>query len=209
MPGTDQYHWWRWRFEEDYTSSELSATSQPDRTPEFSSVDGTTPWSTNLNICMNSGKPFSTKDLSVRFVKLELNSSSNELENNLATARNFERLVHFDKAANKIEFNLEDSRIEMKHAGTWQVQILHKQNVEVGSDQYPLLSFNMIIVTPCAHKNHATVSLNPDPFVWPLEDYTWAVVSRKEADEESDEVNQAWSSNHPGFTQADCSLLAS
>ena len=138
---------------------------------------------------MGDKKSLIVRDLSVKFAKIESNSAQTQEENNLATAEHFESLVLFDEAGNTIGFNFEDSQIEMKHAGTWHVQVLYQQVEEKGFKSYPLLSFNMIIVTPCVFRKHAAVSLNPDPFVWPLDDYIWAKFSQGEPDEQSSEVD--------------------
>ena len=96
----------------------------------------------------------------------------------------------------------------MTHFGTWRVQIYHQKEDELSSSEYPLLSFNMIIVTPCTILDQTSVTLNPEPFIWPLEDYTWAAI-RGGFPEFLSRKGSGWSSSHPGFTHADCHHLAS
>ena len=69
----------------------------------------------------------------------------------------------------------------------------------VGSEANSLLSFDMIIVTACASSSFASLTVNPNPFVWPLEDYTWAAMSDL-ARNTSPEDEKAWRSSHPGFS---------
>ena len=64
-----------------------------------------------------------------------------------------------------IKFAFDGSRVTLRHAGTWNVEIFEE------STRALVLTFQMVIVAGCTDKR--AVIENPEPYVWPLAGYQW------------------------------------